>query len=277
MSAVQANSVSSPNGTSPAQSTTSNRLERRKEWWSKHKEVCSKLRDRATLSKKENFQLHHLSLAKVDTSRGFRSTNINLLAASAKKSPPSSKSGQSSKLKLKPKSKPQKAASSIKQSKSARHDKKYHTTSAKQVTQPKTESVVKSEDFKQELLSEVVIKTRDVVDINAASPIPSNYVLFIDNLPFDITKEQLMDHFRKTGGVKSVRIPKEKGSGKGRGFAYMEFKDRISHGIALRLHHTTLCGRRINVEFQSSEKQAAKGKDAAKQENGDDQSQSSAA
>lgn len=30
-------------------------------------------------------------------------------------------------------------------------------------------------------------------------PAPKTYVLFVGNLPFDITKEQLLDHFRKTG------------------------------------------------------------------------------
>ena len=33
------------------------------------------------------------------------------------------------------------------------------------------------------------------------------------------------------GGVKSIRIPKDK-TGKGKGFAYIEFKDRISHGVS---------------------------------------------
>ncbi|KAH9512744.1 RNA-binding protein 34 [Bulinus truncatus] len=68
----------------------------------------------------------------------------------------------------------------------------------------------------------------------------NKYVLFIGNLPYDITREQLEEHFRKTGGIKSIRIPREKVTDKGRGFAYMEFDGRISHGIALRLHHTTL-------------------------------------
>lgn len=81
--------------------------------------------------------------------------------------------------------------------------------------------------------------------------LPQKYVLFVGNLPYSVTKEQLEEHFRKTGGVKAVRIPKEKGTGKSKGFAYVEFKNRISHGIALRLHHTTLGGRKINVEFTS--------------------------
>ncbi|XP_069121465.1 uncharacterized protein [Argopecten irradians] len=80
---------------------------------------------------------------------------------------------------------------------------------------------------------------------------PKAYVLFVGNLPYNISKEQLEEHFRKTGGVKLIRIPKEKGTDRARGFAYIEFKDRISHGIALRLHQTTLAGRKINVEFTS--------------------------
>lgn len=87
---------------------------------------------------------------------------------------------------------------------------------------------------------------------SAASKDSKNkYVLFIGNLPYDITREQLEEHFRKTGGIKSIRIPRDKGTENGRGFAYMEFDGRISHGIALRLHQTTLGGRKINVEFTS--------------------------
>lgn len=81
---------------------------------------------------------------------------------------------------------------------------------------------------------------------------PKKYVLFVGNLPYTVTREQVEEHFKKTGGVKAVRIPKEKGTEKGKGFAYVEFNSHISHRIALRLHNTTLGGRRINVEFTSA-------------------------
>lgn len=42
-----------------------------------------------------------------------------------------------------------------------------------------------------------------------------------------------------TGGVKSERIPKDK-NGQGKGFAYIEFKDRISHGVS-SLCHCSFC------------------------------------
>ncbi|GAB1609399.1 nuclear localization sequence-binding protein-like [Argonauta hians] len=82
-------------------------------------------------------------------------------------------------------------------------------------------------------------------------PVKKAYVVFVGNLPYSVTKEQLEEHFRKTGGVKKVRIPTERGTNKPRGFAYIEFKDRISHKIGLRMHHTHLNGRQINVEFTS--------------------------
>jgi len=88
-------------------------------------------------------------------------------------------------------------------------------------------------------------KTESAKDSN------KKYVLFIGNLPFDVTKEQLEEHFRISRGIKTIRIPTPKGSKQGRGFAYMEFDSRISHGMALRLHQTTLGGRKINVEFTS--------------------------
>lgn len=102
-------------------------------------------------------------------------------------------------------------------------------------------------------MAEISLNARGVELANMANHINPRYVLFIGNLPYTIDKGQLMSHFRKAGGVKSVRIPKNK-EGLGKGFAYIEFKDRISHGIALRLHHTTLAGRRINVEFVRDDK-----------------------
>lgn len=45
----------------------------------------------------------------------------------------------------------------------------------------------------------------------------------VNNNPFVITF---------VGGVKAIRIPKGKGTGMSKGFAYVELKDRISHGVS---------------------------------------------
>ncbi|KAH3700765.1 uncharacterized protein LOC127860486 [Dreissena polymorpha] len=79
--------------------------------------------------------------------------------------------------------------------------------------------------------------------------VPKKLVLVVGNLPEEVTKEQLMEHFKRTGGVKSVKIPKQKGSDLGKGLAYVEFKSTISHRLGVRLHNTTLAGKKICVDF----------------------------
>ncbi|WAR06083.1 YGR4-like protein [Mya arenaria] len=79
--------------------------------------------------------------------------------------------------------------------------------------------------------------------------VPKKLVLVVGNLPEDVTKEQIMEHFKRTGGVKSVKIPKQKGTETGKGCAYVEFRNTISHRLGVRLHNTTLAGRKICVEF----------------------------
>ena len=53
------------------------------------------------------------------------------------------------------------------------------------------------------------------------------------------------------GGVKKVRIPLEKGSEKSRGFAYIEFKDRISHNVSCKANRITNKYNVIHVILQS--------------------------
>ena len=110
-------------------------------------------------------------------------------------------------------------------------------------------------------------KSKSENSLEEKKTLETKYVLFIGNLPYSVTKENLEEHFRKTGGVKKIRIPQDKAKQCSRGFAYIEFKDRISHGIALRLHHTTLGGRKINVEFTSIGGKNEKRKEKLKQKN----------
>ncbi|KAK7092344.1 uncharacterized protein [Littorina saxatilis] len=246
--------MSSP--TANGQTKTQGRVDRRKEWWSKNKEFKSKLRDRSTLAKKENEQHPQISVPKVETSsRGFRSAVVSKLASAVP--PNKSKKPVLNAKKLSPQSKQK--TSKLSSKPQVKTDKVSHKKKPKIVSKPvvavnsakaKVEKAVK-EAVNLEM-SEISMNARGVEAAAVGAHIPQRYILFIGNLPYTIDKGQLMSHFRKTGGVKSIRIPKDK-SGKGKGFAYVEFKDRISHGIALRLHHTTLGGRRINVEFSTSE------------------------
>merc|ERR1712071_24603 len=83
-----------------------------------------------------------------------------------------------------------------------------------------------------------------------------NYVLFIGNLSYETTNQDLMDHFAKCGTIKSVRIPTGKEDNKPRGFAYLEVDEHKTYENVVSLHHSFLRRRRINVEctFGGSEK-----------------------
>lgn len=96
------------------------------------------------------------------------------------------------------------------------------------------------------------------------------YTLFIGNLSYDTTKEDILNHFSKCGQIKNVRIPIDKGTNQPRGFGYIEVEEHVTYEVrrpilfvsilvkvncflslpqkVLSLHHTFLKRRRINVE-----------------------------
>ena len=101
------------------------------------------------------------------------------------------------------------------------------------------------------------------------------YILFVGQIPYDCTVDRLFEHFQKYMGKKiitkdslQIRIPaedKEKAakrmakslkdeekndvasSSRNKGFAFAEFKDPELMYECLKLHHTDVDGRRINV------------------------------
>jgi nucleolar protein 6 len=69
------------------------------------------------------------------------------------------------------------------------------------------------------------------------------FILFVGNLPHGFTEEEVASHF-EAASPSGIRTRK--------GYAFLEFAgDQASSqlNIALRLHHTTIRGRKINVEL----------------------------
>nr|XP_022899671.1 nucleolin-like [Onthophagus taurus] len=91
----------------------------------------------------------------------------------------------------------------------------------------------------------------------------SRYVVFVGNLPYDIEKQQLMDHFEKVGEIHDIRIVTDPKTKKPKGFAYVEVKNEDSYQKALGLHNTFINGRKINVQYTQGGKK--KGEDAKKE------------
>ncbi|KAI5480367.1 RNA binding protein [Pseudohyphozyma bogoriensis] len=79
-------------------------------------------------------------------------------------------------------------------------------------------------------------------------------LLFVGNMPYSITPEDIVKHFEGCGEPPIVRLltpkPNPDGTvGKSKGCAFLEFTLATSLQSALRLHHSELAGRKINVEL----------------------------
>src|SRR5215475_4830913 len=59
--------------------------------------------------------------------------------------------------------------------------------------------------------------------------------LFVGNLPYDATEEQIRAHFSPAGNLASVIIPVDRETGRKRGFAFVEFSDGAQAQEAIRL------------------------------------------
>lgn len=73
--------------------------------------------------------------------------------------------------------------------------------------------------------------------------------LFIENLPYDCTEEEIEKLFSKFGEVETIRIPKSEYSGKCKGFGFIEFEKLDSAKQALKERLTLyIKGRKIIVK-----------------------------
>ena len=55
--------------------------------------------------------------------------------------------------------------------------------------------------------------------------------IYVGNLPFDVTEEELREEFASFGEVESIAIPSDKYTGRPRGFAFVEMP-AVSEGQA---------------------------------------------
>ena len=59
--------------------------------------------------------------------------------------------------------------------------------------------------------------------------------LFVGNLPYDATDDEIRMHFSTAGNVTNVFVPIDRETGKKRGFAFVEFNDAAEAQEAIRL------------------------------------------
>lgn len=69
----------------------------------------------------------------------------------------------------------------------------------------------------------------------------NRYILFVGNLPYDASAEDILTHFERRGvPMKDIRLLTEKESGKSRGIAFAEFDSAKRMQVGLRSCHTEL-------------------------------------
>ncbi|KAG0323757.1 Nucleolar protein 12 [Dissophora globulifera] len=71
--------------------------------------------------------------------------------------------------------------------------------------------------------------------------------VFVGNLNFDAQEEDLWNFFKDSGDIENVRIIRDRKTNLGKGFAYVQFQDRASVDVALRLHDTKMGTRKLRV------------------------------
>jgi RNA recognition motif-containing protein len=78
--------------------------------------------------------------------------------------------------------------------------------------------------------------------------------VFVGNIPFGTTEEQLMDVFKEVGPVKSFRLMFDKETGKPKGYGFCEYYDGETALSAIRnLNRAEINGRELKVDFADSD------------------------
>ena len=85
--------------------------------------------------------------------------------------------------------------------------------------------------------------------------------LYVGNLPYRITEDQLRDAFAEFGQVSSCTIIKDKVTGQSKGFGFLEMPESSQAEAAItQLNGRELMGRKINVnEARPRENRVAAG------------------
>eukprot|EP01004_Peranema_trichophorum_P010114 NODE_8874_length_637_cov_41.470817_g8249_i0.p1 GENE.NODE_8874_length_637_cov_41.470817_g8249_i0~~NODE_8874_length_637_cov_41.470817_g8249_i0.p1 ORF type:complete len:188 (+),score=27.42 NODE_8874_length_637_cov_41.470817_g8249_i0:80-565(+) len=74
--------------------------------------------------------------------------------------------------------------------------------------------------------------------------------LFVGNLPFDMEKRELWDELDPVGKIREITLPKDPGSGKPRGFAFVEFETHKDASRAFNeFQNKKVLGRQLRLDW----------------------------
>jgi nucleolin len=76
--------------------------------------------------------------------------------------------------------------------------------------------------------------------------------VFIRNLPYDITEDELGSKFRSCGDIKGIRLVYNSMHSHFKGFAYIQFENTEAVSSALNLNDKPIKGRKMIIDFEQS-------------------------
>lgn len=83
-------------------------------------------------------------------------------------------------------------------------------------------------------------------------------VVFIGNIPYGVSEEQIMDIFGRCGQVMGFRLVYDKETGQPKGFGFLEYSDTDSAASAVRnLNEFELNGRTLRVDYSNDNRSTA--------------------
>lgn len=127
----------------------------------------------------------------------------------------------------------------------------------------KPKSSKKAKKEKKESKSEVEV-VEEVTALAATSKKGDRFICFIGNLPYSATSEQLKSHFVKiASGITSIRLGTDKKSGKGKGYAFLEFSGYDKMKTCLKLYHHSIFDPSVETEDKEAkpgQKETGKGR-----------------
>ncbi len=71
--------------------------------------------------------------------------------------------------------------------------------------------------------------------------------IYVGNMPFSMSEDQLRDLFAEFGEVESANVITDRETGRPRGFAFVEMPDEAAQTAINELHEKEVEGRRLNV------------------------------
>lgn len=79
-----------------------------------------------------------------------------------------------------------------------------------------------------------------------------NNKIYVGNLSYALDEAGLRDSFNEFGEITELTVPKDRVTGRSRGFAFITFKEATQAEAALKMDQVELSGRKVVVKFAES-------------------------